>query len=134
MRRPEDRVMCETSEMNERLSREDIVPVSVEIGRRIMEVFGYQAIPKIVFRLKSKSRQVRDVIEGNELPSIELLLAIQAVTHASIDWLLTGKGPKYMPTDASTERKSRYGRVPRRAPRPHRITPSIQLTKSYGKI
>jgi hypothetical protein len=134
MRRPEDKVMCETSEAGERLPHEDIAPVGVEIGRRIMEVFGYQPIPKIVIRLKTTSRQIRDVIEGDELPSIELLLAIQSVTRASIDWLLTGRGPKYMPTDASTERKSRYGRLPRRAPRPHRITPSIQITKSYGKI
>src|SRR3954469_22504223 len=115
MRRPEDKVMCETSEPGEPLSREDIAPIRVEIGRRIMEAFGYQQIPKIVIRLKTTSRQIRDVIEGDELPSIELLLAIQSVTRASIDWLLTGRGPKYMPTDASTEGKSRYGRLPRRA-------------------
>jgi hypothetical protein len=88
--------MCETSERGERIiQREEILPISLEIGRRILELFAYQPIRHIVFRLKSTSREIHSVIDGECLPSTELLLGIQRVTGASIDWLLTGKGSKY---------------------------------------
>ena len=61
-----------------------------------MEVFGYQQISNIVFRLKSNRDEIDAVINGNALPSTELLLGIHKVTGASIDWLLTGNGTKYM--------------------------------------
>jgi hypothetical protein len=88
--------MCETTEPGERLiSKEEMLPASLEIGRRIMEVFGYQQISAIVFRLKSTSEEIRSVINGEAMPSGELLLGIQRITGASTDWLLTGNGPKY---------------------------------------
>ena len=89
--------MCQTSEMGEKLiKRTEMLPIALEIGRRIMEVFGYQQISNIVFRLKSNRGEIEAVVNGNELPSTELLLGINRVTGASIDWLLTGRGTKYM--------------------------------------
>lgn len=90
--------MCETSEKGERLiAREDLLPISLDIGRRIMEVFGYQAVSKIVFRLRSNSDEMNAVLNGRRLPSTELLLGIHKLTGVSIDWLLTGNGGKYLP-------------------------------------
>ncbi|MFT3743929.1 MAG: hypothetical protein QM785_06495 [Pyrinomonadaceae bacterium] len=87
--------MCETSEPGERLiSREDMLPISLEIGRRILEVFGYQSISNIVFRLRTTKREIDDVINGERLPSAELLLCIRKATGASIDWILTGEGSR----------------------------------------
>jgi hypothetical protein len=89
--------MCETSEKGEKLiQRKEMLPIALDIGRRIMEVFGYQQISNIVFRLKSNRDEIDAVINGNKLPSTELLLGIHKVTGASIDWLLTGNGAKYM--------------------------------------
>lgn len=89
--------MCETSEPGERLiARGEMLPVKLEIGRRVLEVFGYQPVRKIVFRLRADRDEIDDVINGDELPSTELLLAIHKLTGASIDWLLTGKGEKYV--------------------------------------
>ena len=89
--------MCETSEPGERLiSREDILPISLNIGRRILEVFGYQSISNIVFRLRSTRREIDDVVNGETLPTAELLLGIRKATGASIDWLLTGEGPRFI--------------------------------------
>ncbi len=88
--------MCETSEPGERLiSRDEILPITLSISQRIMEVFGYQTIPEIVFRLRSTSKEVNAVIDGRALPSTELLLGIHKLTGVSIDWLLTGAGSKY---------------------------------------
>lgn len=88
--------MCETSEPGERLiSREDILPISLEIGRRILEVFGYQSISNIVFRLRSTKREIDNVVNGEALPSAELLLGIRKATGASIDWILTGEGSRF---------------------------------------
>jgi hypothetical protein len=89
--------MCETSEKCERLiHQEELLPIRLEIGRRITEVFGYQRVTNIVFRLKSTSREINAVINGEILPSTELLIGINRVTGASTDWLLTGQGEKYV--------------------------------------
>ena len=97
--------MCETSELGEKLfTRNEILPISLEIGRRIMEIFGYHRISNIVFRLKSTSAEINAVINGQSLPSTELLLGIQKVTNASIDWILTGKGAKFIPATQVTDR------------------------------
>lgn len=103
-RRPEDERMCETSEKSERLFADDeILPMNLEIGRRLMEIFGNQAISNITFRLKSTSHEINDVLDGRTLPSCELLLGIKKLTGVSIDWLLTGEGPKYVPFTESRE-------------------------------
>jgi hypothetical protein len=94
---PHDEALCETSEEGERLfSQAELEPISFAIGRRVLEIFGYRSISSIVFRLKSTSREVRSVVSGGKLPSAELLLAIAHTTGASIDWLLTGEGTKYL--------------------------------------
>ena len=97
----ESEPMCETSEPGERLiSREDILPISLDVGRRILEVFGYQSISAIVFRLRSTKREIDQVVNGETLPTAELLLGIKKATGASIDWILTGHGPRFIATTA----------------------------------
>ncbi len=91
--------MCETSEPSEKLfSREEMLPISLDIGRRILEIFGYQSISSIVFRLRSTRREIDDVINGDKMPNAELLLGIRKATGASIDWILTGEGSRYVTT------------------------------------
>jgi len=88
--------MCETSELGERLiSPDEILPISLDVGRRVLEVFGYQRISNIVFRLKSTSREINAVVNGESLPSPEILIGIRKTTGASIDWILTGEGRKF---------------------------------------
>mgnify|MGYP002336116880 FL=1 len=95
--RPEDERMCETSERCERLFADgEILPINLEIGRRLLEIFGNQAISNITFRLKSTSQEINDILDGRSLPSCELLLGIKKMTGVSIDWLLTGEGSKYV--------------------------------------
>ena len=87
--------MCETSEPGERhFSRQELVSVNLDIGRRLLEAFGNRSVASIVLRLKSTSREVNAVINGEKLPSAELLLSVQRATGISIDWLLTGVGSK----------------------------------------
>lgn len=96
--------MCVTSERNERLiSRDEILPIGLDIGRRVMEVFGYQKIANIVFRLKSNSREIDAVINKGQFPSTELLLCIRRATGVSIDWILTGEGPKFLDSALTSE-------------------------------
>ncbi|HQZ97227.1 MAG TPA: hypothetical protein PLP21_12975 [Pyrinomonadaceae bacterium] len=104
----ESEPMCETSEPGERLiEREDILPISLNIGRRILEIFGYQSIANIVFRLRSTRREIDDVVNGETLPTAELLLGIKKATGASIDWILTGEGPKFITPTARPSAESR---------------------------
>jgi hypothetical protein len=93
--------LCETSEKGEKLfSREELVPVGLEIGRRILEIFGYQKLSSTVFRLRSTADEINAVINGERMPTVELLLAVHSTTGASIDWLVTGKGSKYILDDS----------------------------------
>jgi hypothetical protein len=95
---PKDEPMCATSEPGERLfSRDEIRSVGFDISRRLLEVFGHHDIPNIVFRLRSTACEVRSVLSGNKMPSIEFLLALRDQTGVSIDWVLTGVGPKFQP-------------------------------------
>ncbi len=99
--------LCETSEKGENLIPiEEMLPVTLEIGHRVLEVFGNQQISNIVFRLKSNSREINSVINGQALPTAELLLGIQKITGVSIDWLLTGNGSKYLPLNPIQNRTS----------------------------
>jgi hypothetical protein len=95
--------MCATSEPGERLfSRDEIRSVGFDISRRLLELFGHQDIPNIVFRLRSTACEVRSVLNGDKLPSVEFLLALHDQTGVSIDWLLTGVGPKFQPAGIGT--------------------------------
>jgi len=92
--------MCETSEEGERLfTRESIQMTSFDIGERILSLFGYQKLANVVFRLRIDSHELSAVIDGDELPSVEMLLGIQKITGASIDWILTGKGSQFLPNE-----------------------------------
>lgn len=106
---PEGEPMCETSERGEKLfSGVEMLPIALDVGRRILEVFGYQELCKIVFRLKSNKTEIDDVINGDKLPSAELLLGIHKMTGVSIDWLLTGEGTKFRSamTESSREQEA----------------------------
>ncbi|MEQ1923792.1 MAG: hypothetical protein ABL952_14900 [Pyrinomonadaceae bacterium] len=92
--------MCETSEEGERLfTRESIQMTSFDIGERILSLFGYQTLTNVVFRLRVDSHALSAVIDGDELPSAEMLLGIQKLTGASIDWILTGRGRQFLHTE-----------------------------------
>src|SRR5205085_181898 len=99
--------MCETSEKGEKLfSRVDILPMALGIGQRILEVFGYQEICNIVFRLKSNRTEIDAVINGDKLPTTELLLGIHKMTGVSIDWLLADSSCSVTCGLVSTSRRS----------------------------
>lgn len=88
--------LCETSEKGEKLiSKDETLNTALDIGGRLLEVFGYQKISNIIFKLKSNPQEINAVLNGEALPSTELLLGIQKVTGVSIDWLLTGQGARY---------------------------------------
>jgi len=106
---PADEPMCETSEERERLyTRSEILPISLEVGRRILEVFGNQSVSHVVLRLRASSREVNAVINGESLPSAELLLGIQKITGASIDWILTGRGQQFLAVETEGDQE-RFG-------------------------
>jgi len=94
---PNDEPMCATSEAGERLySRDEMRSVGFDVGQRILELFGHQGVSNMVFRLKSTGCEVRAILNGEQLPSIKFLLALRDQTGVSIDWLLTGTGPKFL--------------------------------------
>lgn len=106
-RRPEDYILCETTEQRERLICDnDLALTKLEIANRIIEIFGCQSLSTIVFRLKCNAQALTGVLNGETFPSTELLLGIQHVTGSSIDWILTGYGPKFIsaPVTATSRR------------------------------
>ena len=76
--------MCETSEKGEKMFlAEELLPIGLEVGRRLLEIFGHQKLSYMVFRLKATAA------------------AIKKTTGVSIDWLLTGEGVKFAGTEAT---------------------------------
>lgn len=88
--------LCETDERGERIfTKHELDQVSLEINQRILEVFYFAADKEIAFLLQTHISKIKSFTERGEFPSTEILLLINKVTGASIDWILTGKGTKY---------------------------------------
>ncbi|MBS1793504.1 MAG: helix-turn-helix domain-containing protein [Acidobacteria bacterium] len=84
--------LCETSEKGEKLFvKTEIEQIGLEIGRRIVEAFGYLPDSEIAVLLKTNTETVRKFTEDGRLPPTEILLGIHKLTGASLDWLLTGQ-------------------------------------------
>src|SRR4051812_38023236 len=87
---------CGTSERGGVLiSKEEMVKIKADIGKRIVEAFSYQPDAEIACILKTKCAIVKSVTEGEELPSTEMLLCIHKATGFSIHWILTGEITKH---------------------------------------
>jgi hypothetical protein len=85
--------LCSTSERGEKLLSDDAMrQIAADISSRIIEAFHHLPDSEITFLLKTDSATVKTLIEGEQLPSTEMLLCIHKVTGVSIDWILTGKG------------------------------------------
>lgn len=113
--------MCETSEKGEKMFlAEELLPIGLEVGRRLLEIFGHQKLSYMVFRLKATAAEINSVVEGKAMPSTELLLAIKKTTGVSIDWLLTGEGVKFAGTEATQPNIAIAAGEPFRGPRQQR--------------
>jgi len=93
-RRSEDEIMCATSEANQDLVSGEVK--SIDIGLRLQEAFDYDSVPDMAISLKSNTDEVSSLVEGRSLPTAEILLGVRKLTGVSIDWLLTGEGPKFV--------------------------------------
>src|SRR5215203_3265480 len=88
-------LLCTTSERQEKIIPLDELEQNKKaIGGRILEAFNYSSDYEIASLLKTSRKTVNFIIEGEDFPSIEILLCIYRVTGASIHWLLTGEGTK----------------------------------------
>ena len=94
-KRKEDEAMCVTSEPNQGVMDDHEVR-SIDIGLRVQEAFDYDSVPDIAVSLKSSTDDVGSLVEGRALPTAALLLSIRKLTGVSVDWLLTGEGPKFV--------------------------------------
>ena len=94
-RREEDEIMCSTTEPCQGLVQGSDVR-SVEIGIRLQEAFDYDSVPDIAISLRAGIDIVSSLIDGRSIPTTELLLGVRKLTGVSVDWLLTGEGPKFV--------------------------------------
>src|SRR5215204_4095534 len=87
--------LCSTSERQEKIIPLDELEQNKKaIGGRILEAFNDSSDYEIASLLKTSRKTVNFIIEGEDFPSIEILVCIQRVADASIHWLLTGEGTK----------------------------------------
>ena len=86
--------LCETSERcRQNLSEDELFQIRTAVGRRVAEAFDFRSDREIACLLKTSCKTVNAVMNGEEFPSTEMLLLINCVTGASLDWLLTGERP-----------------------------------------
>jgi len=94
-RRAEDEIMCVTSEASEKPVGSDELPLS-DIGLRLQEAFDYDSVVDIALSMRSNTADVASIVEGRVVPTVEFLLAARKLTGVSVDWILTGDGPKFV--------------------------------------
>jgi phage repressor protein C with HTH and peptisase S24 domain len=71
--------------------------------QRLQEAFRGKKPPQIASELGIQKQAVYKWRDGN-LPGLDTLLTIRKTTGCSLDWLLTGEGPRYIvDIDASSE-------------------------------
>jgi transcriptional regulator with XRE-family HTH domain len=65
-----------------------------EIGRRIKDLRGRARQKDWAGRIGCDQGYISQVENGVTKPSLAFLRGVGSITNASIDWILTGKGPK----------------------------------------
>jgi transcriptional regulator with XRE-family HTH domain len=79
----------------ERFSDDEMSEIKREFSKRLLEAFN--DIPAtIARRLKTNNATVMPYVKGERLPIAEMLIQIHRETGVSLNWLLLGKGRKYV--------------------------------------
>ena len=77
-----------------------VSPISQSVWERIQDLLHLETAPEIARKLGLAPPSVYDWKKG-KLPSLDTLLRIAELGNASLHWLVTGKGPKWI--DRATE-------------------------------
>lgn len=67
--------------------------VGLAVAARLREAFGGATNAEIARRLDTPDATLKFYMDGDRLPSAEMLLRITRVTGCNLHWLITGAGP-----------------------------------------
>lgn len=73
-----------------------------EFYQRLVELFGTENSAEIARQLQLERQSVYRWRDGKNDPSLDTLYLINQLTGASLHWLLTGQGPKYVSNFSAT--------------------------------
>lgn len=90
---------------NKKTTKKNNVFSREKIGVRIREIRKPLIYKEFAKKLGVSESFVCEIEKGVKKPSAEMLFAIAEEYHYSINWLLTGKGPKYINSVAKEKRK-----------------------------
>lgn len=79
-----------------RFSDEEMVEIKRVVGKRIKEAFGDATDTAIARRCRTTPTTIKAYTDGERLPVAEMLMQMHRATGVSLDWLLLGKGQKFM--------------------------------------
>lgn len=80
----------------ERFSDDELDRLKVDFAKRLLEAFNNISPAEIARRLKTSDATVSYYLKQSRLPISEMLIQIYKATGISLNWLLLGKGRKYV--------------------------------------
>lgn len=83
----------------ERFSDEEMEEIKQEFAKRLYEAFNADKASQIAQALNVTDATVSYYVKALRLPIAEMLIQIQKKTGVSLNWLLLGKGRKYIEID-----------------------------------
>lgn len=72
----------------------------MSFSNRLMEACEAKTIADLARKLQVPHPTARNYVKEGRLPAADILLRIKEETNVSLDWLLTGEGPKFIAEDA----------------------------------
>lgn len=79
-----------------RFSDEEMAEIKQTVGKRIVEAFGDANDTDIARRCLTTPTTIKFYTDGTRLPIAEMLLQMHRATGVSLDWLLLGKGQRFI--------------------------------------
>jgi transcriptional regulator with XRE-family HTH domain len=81
---------------SERFSADELQEIMSGFAKRLVEAFDGANNNEIARKCNTTNATIRQYTEGKRLPIAEMLLHMSRVTGVSTQWLLTGRGPKWV--------------------------------------
>lgn len=94
--KPEFPVDKSNPQAQERFTAEEFSEIKQVVADRIRQAFGGASNAEIARRCLTTNATIKTYTDGDRLPIAELLLQMHRATGVSLDWLLLGKGQKFI--------------------------------------
>ncbi len=81
---------------SERFTDEEFNRIKLDVAKRVLDAFSTDNMAEIARRCQTTNSTIKTYIDGDRLPIAEILIKMHRATGVSLDWLILGKGRKFV--------------------------------------